>query len=268
MFISLSRLNTLFGVQAGGAGTSGAIKVIGFWDASTNTPNLSSLTLSQGEAYLVSVPGNTNLNGETNWRAKDLVVWYDSLVGNWFKIDNTDDVISVNGLTGVVDLGVNDLNDADTLTSPPSINDILQWDGANWVPGSTSSFSGVYGSERHYAEDSADTISTANFTTSPTKKCFFTTSSLPAGLYKVEANFSYLMKKDRYFNAGIWDGNSYVKGPIDYRSDEDDNKLYQTIVIPQISLSGVSTFELHFGSRGSGDPATCGNATLELIRVG
>lgn len=268
MFISLSNLNTVFGSQAGGAGTVGAIKVIGFWDANTNTPELSSLTLSQGEAYQVSVPGNTNLNGETNWRAKDLVIWSDSLAGNWFKIDNTDDVISVNGLTGAVNLGVNELSDADTLTSPPNINDILQWDGVNWVPGSPSSLAGVYGSERHYAEDLADTISTTNFSTSPTLKCSFTTSSLPAGLYKVEANFSYIMKKDRYFNAGIWDGSAYVKGPIDYRSDEDDNRLYQTIIIPQISLSGVSTFALYFGSRGSGDPATCGNATLELIRVG
>jgi len=81
---------------------SGAIEVIGLWDADTNSPDLSAITLNQGESYQVSVSGSTNLNGETIWAAKDLVVWDDNLAGNYFKIDNTDDVISVNGLTGVV----------------------------------------------------------------------------------------------------------------------------------------------------------------------
>lgn len=74
------------------ASVQGGIKVIGFWDASTNTPDLSALTLNQGEAYQVTVSGSTDLNGETNWKARDLVVWDDNLAGNYFKIDNTDDV--------------------------------------------------------------------------------------------------------------------------------------------------------------------------------
>lgn len=90
--------------------TVGGITVVGFWDAATNTPDLSALTLSQGQAYQVSVAGSTNLNGETNWQAKDLVVWSDTLAGNYFKIDNTDDVISVNGQTGAVTLNSTDLN--------------------------------------------------------------------------------------------------------------------------------------------------------------
>ena len=71
----------------------GSLRVVGFWDAATNTPNLSTLTLQQGQAYQVSVPGSTSLNGETNWKARDLVVWDDNLTGNYFKIDNTDDVL-------------------------------------------------------------------------------------------------------------------------------------------------------------------------------
>ena len=90
----------------------GGIKVIGSWNANTNTPNLSLLSLNAGEAYIVSVAGSTNLNGETNWKVKDLAVWDDSLAGNWFKMDNTDDVISVSGKTGVVVLDTDDVAEA------------------------------------------------------------------------------------------------------------------------------------------------------------
>lgn len=90
---------------------NGGIRVIGFWNAATNVPDLSALTLEQGEAYQVSISGNTNLNGETNWRSKDLAVWSDILAGNYFKLDNTDDVISVAGKTGVVTLTVADITD-------------------------------------------------------------------------------------------------------------------------------------------------------------
>ncbi|MBL4810563.1 MAG: hypothetical protein JKY43_10965 [Phycisphaerales bacterium] len=102
------------------ASIKGGIKVVGFWDASTNTPNLSLLSLNQGEAYIVSVPGSTNLNGETNWKAKDLVVWDDSLTGNWFKIDNTDDVLSVSGKTGVIILDSLDITDFQAAVSSNS----------------------------------------------------------------------------------------------------------------------------------------------------
>jgi len=95
----------------------GGIKVIGSWDANTNTPDLSALTLDQGEAYIVSVAGNTNLNGQTNWKVKDLAVWSDSLAGNYYKLDNTDDVLSVNGKTGVVVLVAADIADFQSTVS-------------------------------------------------------------------------------------------------------------------------------------------------------
>ena len=97
---------------------AGGIKVIGMWNANTNTPDLSTLTLNQGEAYQVSVAGSTLLNGESNWSVKDLVVWDDVLTGNYFKIDNTDGVLSVNGKTGIVtltktDVGLGNVPDVD-----------------------------------------------------------------------------------------------------------------------------------------------------------
>ena len=95
-------------------GLEGGITVVGFWNADTNTPNLSSITASQGEAYQVSVAGTTSLNGENNWSVRDLVVWSDSLTGNWFKINSTDAVLSVNGESGAVVLDADDISDTGT----------------------------------------------------------------------------------------------------------------------------------------------------------
>lgn len=43
-------------------------------------------------------------------------------------------VNSVNSLTGAVNLGIDNLSDVDTSTMPPNTNEVLSWDGSNWVP--------------------------------------------------------------------------------------------------------------------------------------
>jgi len=48
-------------------------------------------------------------------------------------------VQSVNGSTGTVNLGIDDLSDVDTTTTAPGTNAALIWDGTNWVPGAAGS---------------------------------------------------------------------------------------------------------------------------------
>ena len=55
----------------------------GNWNASTNTPTLASGTGTVGNYYVVSVAGNTNLDGITDWEVGD---W---AVDKWDKIDQT-----------------------------------------------------------------------------------------------------------------------------------------------------------------------------------
>jgi hypothetical protein len=88
------------------AAVVGALSYQGTWNASTNTPTLTSSVGTKGYYYVVSVAGSTNLNGITDWQVGDWAVYNGSI---WQKIDNTDAVTSVNGYTGTVVLTTTDV---------------------------------------------------------------------------------------------------------------------------------------------------------------
>ena len=79
----------------------GALNYKGTWDASTNTPTLVSSVGTKGDYYVVSVAGNTDLNGTTLWGVGDMAVFNGSI---WQKTDGGDTSIvtslTVTGLTG------------------------------------------------------------------------------------------------------------------------------------------------------------------------
>ena len=88
------------------AAVLGALSYQGTWNASTNTPTLTSSVGTKGYYYVVNVAGSTNLNGITDWQVGDWAVYNGTA---WQKIDNTDAVTSVNGYTGTVVLGYGDI---------------------------------------------------------------------------------------------------------------------------------------------------------------
>ena len=63
----------------------GVITYQGTWDASTNTPTLTSSVGTQGYYYVVSVAGSTNLNGITSWSVGDWAIFNGSV---WEKINS------------------------------------------------------------------------------------------------------------------------------------------------------------------------------------
>lgn len=89
-------------VAGGGGGTVG-LTYKGTWDASTNSPSLSSGVGTNGDYYVVNVAGSTNLDGITDWQIGDWAIFNGSV---WQKIDQSNTVTSVNGETGAVVLGV------------------------------------------------------------------------------------------------------------------------------------------------------------------
>jgi len=79
---------------------SGALIYKGMWNASTNTPTLTSGTGTSGYVYIVSVAGSTNLDGITEWNVGDWAVFNGTV---WQRIAGTPtNVVSVFGRVGVV----------------------------------------------------------------------------------------------------------------------------------------------------------------------
>ena len=81
------------------ASIQGGVSYQGTWNATTNSPALTSGVGTKGYYYVVSVAGSTNLDGITTWNVGDWAIFNGTA---WEKVDNTDAVTSVNGFTGTV----------------------------------------------------------------------------------------------------------------------------------------------------------------------
>jgi len=67
----------------------GALNYKGTWNASTNTPTLTSSVGAKGDYYVVSVAGSTNLNGEILWGVGDWAVFNGSV---WQRVEGGDTI--------------------------------------------------------------------------------------------------------------------------------------------------------------------------------
>jgi hypothetical protein len=94
------------------ASLQGALQYAGTWDASINSPTLTSGAGTKGYYYVVNVAGSTALNGINEWKIGDWAIYNGTA---WQKIDNTDAVVSVNGLTGAVVLSTSNVAEGTNL---------------------------------------------------------------------------------------------------------------------------------------------------------
>ena len=93
---------------------TGALVYQGSWNASTNTPTLTSSVGTSGYYYVVSVTGSTNLNGITDWVIGDWAIFNGTI---WQKIDQTNLVTSVAGRTGAIVLANTDISGLGTMST-------------------------------------------------------------------------------------------------------------------------------------------------------
>jgi hypothetical protein len=94
------------------SGLMGGVIYMGLWNATTNSPALTSSVGTKGNYYVVSVAGATALNGITDWKIGDWVIYNGT---SWDKVDNTDAVSSVNGFVGAVSLTTANISEVTNL---------------------------------------------------------------------------------------------------------------------------------------------------------
>lgn len=99
-------LDAIADLQTQISAISGGLSYRGTWNASTNTPTLTSSSGTTNYYYVVSVAGSTNLNGVTDWQVGDWAIYNGSA---WQKIDQSNSVTSVNGQQGAVVLSTTDV---------------------------------------------------------------------------------------------------------------------------------------------------------------
>jgi hypothetical protein len=139
----------------------GSVYYAGTWNASTNSPTLASGTGTKGYYYIVTVAGSTNLDGITDWKIGDWAIFNGT---TWDKVDNTDAVSSVNGFTGAVNLGLDNISDVDAAS--PTNAQLLRFNGTsskweNWTPtyisAAITSLNGLTGATQTFATGTTGT---------------------------------------------------------------------------------------------------------------
>jgi len=103
------------------ASVQGAMYFAGVWNASTNSPTITSGFGILGQFYKISVAGNTQVDGASAWHPGDWIVYTGA---NWDKVDNYENVSSVAGRTGNVTLTAPDVSGLATVATSGSYNDL------------------------------------------------------------------------------------------------------------------------------------------------
>jgi hypothetical protein len=116
---SQSVLDAIASLQAQIDAFTGGLDYQGTWNASTNTPTLTSSVGTNGYYYVVSTAGSTNLNGVTDWQVGDWAVFNGTI---WQKIDQTNLVTSVAGRTGAIVLTTADIGGLGTIATQAANN--------------------------------------------------------------------------------------------------------------------------------------------------
>jgi hypothetical protein len=110
----------------------GALNYKGTWNATTNTPTITSSVGVKGDYYQVSVAGSTAINGISNWGVGDVIAFNGT---TWQRIEGGADLNGVNlsvsgtttlsGLTASTALALNAGKDVVSVTNTGTGNNVL-----------------------------------------------------------------------------------------------------------------------------------------------
>jgi len=135
----------------------------GNWNANTDTPDLSGASPDNGQFWIVSVAGNTDLDGITDWKVGDWAIYVSTGAGTdgWQKVDNTS-TLSGSGVANQLTYWTGTANVAGDagLTFNPTSN--------NLTVGGTITSSGGNSSEWNTGYDNSITALNVSGTTTKT----------------------------------------------------------------------------------------------------
>jgi hypothetical protein len=102
--------------------TVGGLQYMGIWNASTNSPTLTSGVGTSGYLYVVSTVGNTTIDGNSTWALGDWILFDGS---HWDRILNSAAVTSVNSKTGSVVIVATDITSGQFGNAPNILHQLI-----------------------------------------------------------------------------------------------------------------------------------------------
>jgi hypothetical protein len=127
------------------AAVAGGLTYQGTWNASTNTPTLTSSVGTNGYYYIVSVAGSTNLNGITDWQVGDWLMFNGTV---WQKIDQSDVIQTIASADSSITVTTTGpAVDLATYSSPRLIAQVRNETGATLSKGTVVYISGASGNK-------------------------------------------------------------------------------------------------------------------------
>ena len=225
--VNLSSANLATGAQiqtAINTAVTGVLKYDGVWNASTNSPTLTSGSGTVGEYYIVSVAGSTNLDGITDWAVGDWAVFSDQATDAWQKIDNTQvGNVTGSGSSGRVAVwnGASNITSDTGLTFNTSTNLLTIGGQVNWSGGSSAESNDAYDNTITGFSDSGS--STITLTLTQRDGGTLTTSfSNPQGTTTADNSQTFTNKSGNISqwtnNSGYITSSSVGNGQIDGRT--------------------------------------------------
>jgi hypothetical protein len=137
---------TTNGTSTSWASVAGGLSYQGTWNASTNSPTLTSSVGTNGYYYVVATAGSTNLNGITDWKIGDWLLFNGTV---WQKIDQSETlqtITSTDGSVTVTTSGSNaDLSVAVAASTTNVICQVRNTTGATLTKGTAVYISGATG---------------------------------------------------------------------------------------------------------------------------
>jgi hypothetical protein len=139
-------LDTLTSLQNQINSIGGGLSYQGTWNATTNTPTLASSTGTNGYYYIVATAGSTNLNGITDWKIGDWLLFNGSV---WQKIDQSETLQSITSSDGSIIVTTTgstaDLSVSQTSPASVLVEQVRNSTGATLTKGTAVYISGATG---------------------------------------------------------------------------------------------------------------------------